>query len=109
MDFIRLSDKTEREIVPGYHGRFVHSAHMTLIYWSVDAGAALPEHAHPHEQVANMLDGEFEMHVAGETKILKPGDVVVIPSNVPHSGKAISACRLLDVFYPVREEYRNIG
>ncbi len=107
MAFMSLSDKAEREIVPGYHGRFVHSEHMTLIYWRVEPGAALPEHAHPHEQVANMLEGEFEISVAGETKMLKPGDVVVIPSNVRHSGRAVSACRLLDVFYPVREEYRN--
>jgi quercetin dioxygenase-like cupin family protein len=107
MVHIRLSDIAAREVIPGYHGRFVHSDHMTLIYWSIDPGAPLAEHAHPHEQVANVLEGEFELTVEGEAKILTPGDVVVIPSNVRHSGRAITACRLLDVFYPVREDFRS--
>jgi quercetin dioxygenase-like cupin family protein len=38
---------------------------------------------------------------------LTPGKVVVIGSNVPHSGKAITDCRILDVFQPVREDYRD--
>ena len=79
---------------------------MTLAYWSVEAGSVLAEHAHPHEQVANVLHGEFELTVDGETKVLKPGMVVVIPPHAPHSGRAVTACELLDVFHPVREDYR---
>jgi len=56
--------------------------------------------------VANIIEGEFELTIDNETKILKPGDVAVIPSNAVHSGKAITDCRILDVFYPVREDYR---
>lgn len=106
MPFTTLSDLTAREPVPGYRARFVHSATMTCAYWDVDAGAALPEHAHPHEQIAHVLEGEFELTVGGEVRVLTRGTVAVIPSNVPHSGRAITACRLLDVFHPVREEYR---
>ena len=106
MTFVRLEDILERELVPGYHVRFVHSGYMTLAYWRVEAGAVLPEHTHPHEQVANLLEGEFELTVDGESKVLKPGEVAVIPGDVRHSGRAITECRLLDAFYPVREEYR---
>jgi quercetin dioxygenase-like cupin family protein len=105
MSFQDLKDLPEREIVPGYRARFVHSENMTLAYWEVDPGAALPEHSHPHEQIANVLEGQFELTVAGESKILEPGQVAVIPSGVPHSGRAITACRLLDAFQPVREDY----
>ncbi len=107
MPFIQLDTLPEKELVPGYRVRFVHSDHMTLAYWTVAAGAALPEHAHPHEQVANVIEGEFELTVDGEARTLKPGSVAVIPSNVRHSGKAITACRLIDAFYPVREDYRG--
>ena len=106
MPFMDLHEIEQRELVPGYRARFVHSASMTIAYWDVDAGAVLPEHSHPDEQVANVLEGEFELTVAGEARVLGPGMVVVIPSNVPHSARAVTKCRLLDVFHPVREEYR---
>jgi quercetin dioxygenase-like cupin family protein len=106
MTFFYLADIPEREIVPGYRARFVHGKNMTLAYWEVDAGAELPEHSHPHEQMANVLEGRFELTVAGETRVLEPGQVAVIPGNVPHSGRALSACRLLDAFQPARDDYR---
>ena len=78
---------------------------MTLAFWEVKAGSPLPEHAHHHEQVANVLEGEYELTVNGETRRLRAGEAVIIPSNVPHSGIAITDCKLLDVFSPVREDY----
>ncbi len=106
MVFQDLKDIKEREIVPGYRARFLHSKHMTLAYWDVDPGAALPEHSHHHEQIANVLEGRFELTVDGKSQILEPGQAAVIPSDVPHSGIAITACRLLDAFHPCRDDYR---
>lgn len=107
MSFITIEDLPEKEVVAGYRARFIHSEHMTLAYWRVEAGAALPEHTHPHEQVTTVLEGEFELSIAGTPCVLKPGMAAVIPGNVPHQGKALTTCRLLDAFYPVREEYRG--
>jgi len=95
------------DIVTGYHARFIHTDTMTLAYVDVDEGAPLPEHAHVHEQVTNLLEGRFEMMVGGERMLLEAGQAVVIPSNVPHSGKALTPCRILDVFNPVREDFKN--
>ena len=106
MGYLKLKDLKEREIVPGYRAVFVHSANMTLAYWDVDPGAALPEHSHPHEQIANVLEGQFELTVDGEPLVLEPGMVAVIPGGVPHSGKALTPCRLLDAFHPAREDYQ---
>ena len=71
----------------------------------IEAGAKLPEHAHPHEQVSNLLEGEFEMTVNGTETRLTEGSVAVIPSNAVHSGRAITAWRFIDIFQPVREDY----
>ena len=106
MPFIKLADLTQKEIVPGYHGRFVHTEHNTVSYWEVEAGATLPEHSHEHEQTSIVLEGKFELSVAGEARVLEPGEWAVIPSNIVHTGKALTACTLMDVFYPVREDYR---
>jgi quercetin dioxygenase-like cupin family protein len=102
-----LPDIPEREVFPGFHGRFLHSAGMTFAWWRVEPGAAVPEHDHPHEQVVNMLEGELALTVAGEEMLLRPGDVVVIPGDVRHAARApAGGCRVLDVFSPVRETYR---
>ena len=106
MPFIDVKTLKQREQIPGYHASFIHSHNMTLVYWDIKKGAKLPEHFHRHEQVANVTKGRFELTVGDETKILKPGSVAVIPSNVKHSGKAITDCHIIDVFYPVREDYQ---
>jgi quercetin dioxygenase-like cupin family protein len=95
----------EKAIFPGFRGRFIHSANMSFGLWDIDAGASLPEHAHPHEQVGHLLEGEFSLTIAGVAYVMKTGSVAVIPSNARHSGKAVTACRILDVFYPLREDY----
>lgn len=106
MPFVQLSDIEEKEIVPGFHGRFVHSENMTSAYWRIEKGAILPEHAHPHEQVSTVMEGQLELTLEGETRLLDTGTVAVIPPNVKHAGRAVTACRVVDVFYPIREEYR---
>lgn len=101
-----LEKETEREVFPGFRGKFIHTERMTLVFWNVSQGTPLPEHSHPHEQVANMLEGEFELIIDGKANYLKPGMVATIPSGAIHSGRAITECKILDVFAPVREDYR---
>ncbi len=79
---------------------------MSLAFWEVEAGAEVPEHAHTHEQIMQVQEGQFQFTVGGETRVYGPGELVVIPSEVAHSGKALTRCKLMDVFSPVREEYK---
>jgi quercetin dioxygenase-like cupin family protein len=107
MPLIDLKDVPQIEVVPGYHARFVHSDHMTLAHWQIEQNASLPEHSHPHEQVLNLISGEFDLTVADAVHHLTPGCTFVIPGGVPHAGRANTACHIIDVFYPVREDYRD--
>lgn len=100
-----LDDLPEKSPFPGWRGKFIRSAGMTFVYWHVPAGTVLPEHSHPHEQVAHMFEGEFEIVVDGVAHLLRPGSVSIIPPHAVHSGRAITDCRILDVFCPVREDY----
>ncbi|MFW9904120.1 MAG: cupin domain-containing protein [Candidatus Thorarchaeota archaeon] len=106
MSFVSLKAIPEREVVPGFKGKFIHSDNVTIIHWDITAGAKLLEHNHPHEQITNIINGELELTIKGKTKVLKSGDLVVVPSNVKHSGRAISDCYAIDVFYPIREDYK---
>lgn len=103
---ITLKEIPSKEIIKGYHGRFIHMQNFTFAYWEVEAGAEIPIHSHVHEQMMQVIEGEFELTVNGDTQIYKPGMIVTIPSYVEHGGKAITACKLTDIFCPVREEYK---
>ena len=105
--FVDLDDLETHEPMPGWRVHFVHSATMSFAHWTIEPGTALPEHSHPHEQVANPIEGEFELTIEGETQVLRPGTVAIIPPNALHSGRALTRCRILDVFYPIREDYRR--
>ncbi len=100
-----FNELPQHDIMPGMRGRFLHSERMTFAFWEIDDGFILPEHSHPQEQVAHLIEGRFEMTVKGETKLLHPGAVSVIPGNALHSGKALSACKILDIFTPRRLDY----
>jgi quercetin dioxygenase-like cupin family protein len=97
------------EVIKGFHGRFVHTQHSTLAYWHIDEGSVLPLHHHIHEQCTWVLEGELEMTVNGEKKLCGAGSFVVIAPNVPHEGRALTNCRVFDIFCPVREDYRNLA
>ncbi len=103
---IPLSEVEAKEVISGFNGRFIHSDNMTLAYWTIAKNGVLPEHSHPHEQVVNMLQGEFELTVDGLPYRLSAGDVLIIPGGVTHSGRAVTNCRILDVFHPARDDYR---
>jgi len=103
--FTILTETQSKEIIPGFFAKFVHTENISIVFWDAKAGSTFPEHAHPHEQIATIQQGKFQLTINGETKILEEGIVAVIPSNAKHSGIALTDCKLMDVFYPVREDY----
>jgi quercetin dioxygenase-like cupin family protein len=106
MAFITLDELSTKEPIPGCFAKFVHSEQMTLASWEIGANTLFPEHSHPHEQIMLVVEGEFELTVGAESKVVRPGVVAVIPSGVSHSGRALTDCRVIDAFHPVREDYR---
>lgn len=73
---------------------FVHFAPHTVA----------PRHAHAEEQIVIILEGEFDFELAGEVRTMRPGDVAVVPSWVPHSASTGAVgCYEADVFNPPRE------
>ena len=104
--FVNLNDIEAIEKIPGFEGKIIHTERMTMVYWTVKAGSVLPHHNHEHEQITMLTSGEFEMKVEEEVKVCKPGDMVKIPSNVFHSGKAIADCEIIDIFQPIREDFK---
>ena len=109
MPKIQINEIPSKPLIAGYEAQFVHTSSATFSHVRASAGALLPLHSHPHIQVSYVLEGSFELTVDGEPHHLEPGQLFVIPSNTPHSGLAITDCFILDVFTPVREDYREKG
>lgn len=103
--FINFSSVISNEIIPGLFAKVIQGEHMTIVYWTARAGSILPEHCHIHEQISNFIQGEFELTVNNATQIMQPGSLAVIKPNDLHSGRAITDCKIIDIFYPRREYY----
>jgi quercetin dioxygenase-like cupin family protein len=94
-------------IFPGVRLRTCAAERMTLSLAELAPHAVVEEHAHPHEQVGMVLEGAAVFRIGGEEKTLAAGDLFRIPGNVRHHVRALDRpVRVLDIFSPVREEYR---
>jgi quercetin dioxygenase-like cupin family protein len=80
---------------------------MLLSVVELPAHSVVPLHSHPHEQAGIMLAGEMVFTAGGESRLVKPGDLWIIPGGVEHTVTAgPEGARALDVFSPVREDYQ---
>jgi quercetin dioxygenase-like cupin family protein len=101
-----LKEIKKKILSPGIVGQYLHGEKTTLGQVIIEKGSILAEHDHPHEQITMILEGTLEMKIGDETHMLTEGMMHVIPSNVKHSAFAHTDCKLIDVFSPVREEYK---
>jgi quercetin dioxygenase-like cupin family protein len=109
MPFIDTSQLKVKEPLPGWKGRYFHSDNMTFAYYAVAAGASIHEHSHPNEEVWNVIDGELEVTIGGQTQVAGPGSAAVVPPNTPHSVKALSDGRSIVVDYPLRDSVGGVN
>ena len=102
-----IKDITPKTVVPGIIGHYTHGSDMTFGLVEITRGSKLPAHQHVHEQITYILSGQLDMIIGGTEYSLTPGMIHVIPSNTLHSAVAVTDCTLIDVFNPVREDYRS--
>jgi len=79
---------------------------MLLAEVTLEKGAVVPPHAHPHEQIGYVARGTLEFAIGEARRVLVAGDGYVIPGGVTHSVLALEDSTAVDVFSPVREEYK---
>lgn len=101
-----ITDVKSKILGEGLLGKYVHGVNVSLGLVDIKKGSVLPMHHHEHEQITFILEGELEMTIGEDSMVLNPGSYYVIPSNVPHAAIARTDCKVIDVFSPVREEYK---
>lgn len=100
MDPEPVTDKIRRRIVTGDRAML---AEVLL-----DRGAIVPRHSHENEQFTYILTGalKFWLGEDGETEIVvKAGEILHIPSHLPHKAEALEDTVDLDVFCPPRQDW----
>lgn len=105
--YVEAGTGAHHQLGPGVSIRTTSGDAMMLSVVDFEPGAVVPEHAHPHEQMGQMISGRLEFTIGGEVRTLGPGDQWRIPGGVSHSVRAVEGPAVaLDVFHPIREDYR---
>lgn len=104
-----IDDYPRFEIAEGVVFCPIFGENLSLNFVVFPPHSGFPTHAHPEEQISIVREGEMEITVGDVTRTVVPGDVIIFPSNVPHSGRTEEVtCRLIDCFSPPREGLREV-
>jgi quercetin dioxygenase-like cupin family protein len=105
--FLSLSDTAAFTLAPGATARALFGERAMLNLVELAPGATVAPHQHPHEQLGLILRGSMTMAIGAEDREIREDDAYVVPPGVRHGGTAgPDGAVLLDVFAPVREDYR---
>lgn len=99
MEKEKVTDVISRRVISG------EKAMLAQIF--LEKGAIVPMHSHENEQITYLLEGALKFWIGEEKEeiILRAGEVLHIPSNVPHQAEALEECLDVDVFSPPRQDW----
>jgi quercetin dioxygenase-like cupin family protein len=102
-------DEMEKEpVTDGIERRIINGERMMLAHIYLKKGAVVPLHSHENEQLTYVLEGALRFWIGGEESApldIHAGEVLHIPSNVPHKAEALEDTLDVDVFSPPRQDW----
>jgi quercetin dioxygenase-like cupin family protein len=104
----RWDDMPKETVTPLLDRRLIVGNRMMLAHIYLKKGCIVPLHSHDNEQLTYVLEGALRFWIGsetGETIVIGPGEVLVIPSNVPHKAEALADTLDVDVFCPPRQDW----
>ena len=106
----RWSDITPEQLNPLLTRQYVSGEQAMLARIVLAKGCVVPTHRHPNEQIALILSGALAFTLedgtpGGTTHIVRAGEILVIPANLPHSALALEDTVDLDLFAPPRADW----
>ncbi|ACZ40594.1 cupin domain-containing protein [Sphaerobacter thermophilus] len=103
---VAWDDIPDEEVYPGITRQVIHGERQTLVRYVYQPGSVFPQHHHPQEQVTAVLSGRIEFDVAGTRRVFGPGEVAVIPGDVPHGAQVVGdeVVETLNALSPRRDE-----
>jgi quercetin dioxygenase-like cupin family protein len=109
MDFVKTGDAQSFTPEPGMKRQVLaHSDQLMLVRHYFEAGWVGARHSHPHHQLVYVVTGAIRVDVDGRVFDVRAGDSFVVDGGVEHQASALEKSEVLDVFTPVREDYREL-
>jgi quercetin dioxygenase-like cupin family protein len=105
LQHIRLQDMPVEQLNPLIDRQFVAGERSMLARIILRKGSIVPQHSHDNEQITYVLEGALKFVIEGRELIVRSGEILVIPSNLPHSAEALEDTVDLDIFCPPREDW----
>jgi quercetin dioxygenase-like cupin family protein len=101
----RWDDIPPEQINPTISRRFITADRVTVARFELTRGAVVPQHAHENEQVSYIVSGALKFILEGREIVVRGGELLQIPPNVPHSAEAVEDTLAIDVFSPIRQDW----
>jgi quercetin dioxygenase-like cupin family protein len=104
----RWQELPAEKLKGGLTRKLITSERMMIAHVHFAKGDDVPRHAHENEQITYILEGAllFKLGADGEREvIIRAGEVLVIPSHLPHSALALEDTLDVDVFNPPRQDW----
>jgi quercetin dioxygenase-like cupin family protein len=105
--YIAWKDVEREQLNPLIDREMIVGNKIMLARVLLKKGAHVPQHSHHNEQVTYILEGALKFAIAGNEIVVRSGEVLCIPSNVPHEAWAMEDTVDLDIFDPPREDWLN--
>jgi quercetin dioxygenase-like cupin family protein len=86
----------------------VDGGRTQLVEFKLATGAVIPPHHHPQEQTGYLVSGRLVLTIAGVDYEMRPGASWTIPGDVEHQAKILDDSVAIEIFSPVRRDYRNL-
>ena len=96
---------SEEKMNPLLSRRVIHTEHLTIAHLWLGKGSIVPLHKHVNQQITMLQSGALEFEMGGEMFVLKAGDVLVIPPDMPHRVVALEESTATDLFTPARADW----
>jgi quercetin dioxygenase-like cupin family protein len=104
----RWEDVPKEALKPDLSRRLITAERMMLAQVYLDQGCIVPQHAHENEQLTYILEGKLRFWLGedeSEVVDVAAGEVLHIPSNLPHKAEALEPTLDVDVFSPPRQDW----
>ena len=104
----RWDDLPQEHLTEKLDRRFISGERLMLAQIVLKKGCQVPRHSHENEQATYVLEGAMLFKLGAndeEERLLKTGEVLMIPSNLPHSAEAIEDSEATDMFSPRRDDW----